>query len=75
MNKLKMLRLKYGYTCKQMADFLNISDTYYWQLENEKRRLTYQLAVEIASIFKMEPDQIFYTDFVKRLHNKNKSTF
>ena len=58
-----------------MADFLNISDTYYWQLENEKRRLTYRWAVEIASIFKMEPDQIFYTDFVKRLHNKNKSTF
>ena len=62
MYQLKKLRLKYGYTCKQMADFLKISNPYYWQLENGKRRLTYQLAVEISAIFGMKPDQVFYDD-------------
>lgn len=59
-NKLKMIRLKYKYSYADMARMLNISRTYYWQLENKKRRLYYFLAQNIATIFNTKPDDIFY---------------
>ncbi len=64
--KLKELRNEYKYTSKQMADMLNISKGFYSQIENYKRKLSYQLAVEIAKIFKLKPDDIFYNDFKKK---------
>ena len=47
-----------------MASMLNISKTFYWQLENNKRRLIYKQAVAIANIFKLKPDDIFYEEFI-----------
>ena len=46
-----------------MAIKLGISKPFYWQIENGKRNLSYKMAVKIASIFKMKPDDIFYKDF------------
>lgn len=43
-----------------MAEYLNISYAYYWQIENNKRQLYYSLAIKIAKIFDLKPDQIFY---------------
>jgi len=60
MEKLKKLRGEKGYTCGQMADMLGISKTYYWQIENKKRNLSYRLAIQIAKIFNLRPDDIFY---------------
>lgn len=60
--KLKTLRKKKKYTVTDMAHFLNISPSYYSQIENGKRKLTYQQAKDIAKIFKKKPDQIFYTE-------------
>lgn len=57
---LKFLRLKQGYTYQQMADKLGICKAYYWQLEHNNRRLSYELAKKIATIFKLRPDDIFY---------------
>ena len=65
MNYLKELRLKYGYTTKYMADALKISKPFYWQLENMNRRLSYDMAIKIASIFDKKPDDIFYNDYIK----------
>ena len=62
MNKLKELRIKFVYTYQDMADKLKISKPYYFQLENNKRRLYYQKAVEIAEIFNLKPDDIFYKE-------------
>jgi DNA-binding XRE family transcriptional regulator len=62
--KLKALRKKKKYTVADMANFLNISPAYYSQLENEKRKLTYKQALDIAKIFKKKPDQIFYPEDV-----------
>lgn len=58
--RLKKLRKSKGYTCEDMAKSLNISKSYYWQIENQNRRLYYELAKEIAKIFDLKPDDIFY---------------
>ncbi len=63
MNKLKEIRMKNKYSCQKMAESLNISKPFYWQLENQKRKLSYVMAVKIAKIFKMKPDEIFYQEF------------
>ena len=64
MRKLKTLRLKNKFTYDDMASMLNISKTFYWQLENNKRRLIYKQSVAIAKIFKLKPDDIFYEEFI-----------
>jgi putative transcriptional regulator len=61
--KLKHLRKNYGYTLDDMAKKLKISKTYYWQIENNNRKLSYEIAFKIASIFNTTPDDIFYEDF------------
>ena len=51
-----------------MADILKISKTYYWQLENNKRRMSYEMAVKIADIFKLKPDDLFYYEFKPKIN-------
>ena len=63
MNKLKELRIKNNYNLTNMSEKLNISKTFYWQIENNKRRLSYIMAIKIADIFEIKPDQLFYEDF------------
>lgn len=58
--KLIKLRKKHCYTSHNMASMLGISKGYYSLIENGKRRLYYDLAVKIAKIFNMMPDDIFY---------------
>ena len=60
---LKENRKKMNYTCLNMATKLNISKTYYWQIENGKRTLTYEMAYKIGKILKIKPDKLFYKDF------------
>lgn len=62
-NKLKKIRKEKDISMQEMADILKISKTFYWQLENRKRRLAYDMAVKIANIFSLKPDEIFYEDF------------
>lgn len=65
MKTLKTYRIKNNYSYQNMADLLNISKTFYWQLENKKRRLSYDMAIKIANIFSATPDEIFYEDIKK----------
>jgi DNA-binding XRE family transcriptional regulator len=65
MEKLRELRKKNGYTHQQMGDMLNISKIYYWQIENDKRRLYYEMAARISKIFNLKPDDIFYEELKK----------
>lgn len=60
MNKLTELRKNNNITIKEMAKLVGISYTYYWQIENKERNLYYHLAIKIAKIFKLKPDDIFY---------------
>ncbi|MBQ9011809.1 MAG: helix-turn-helix transcriptional regulator [Bacilli bacterium] len=63
MKKLKELRKENKFSCELMAKKLNITKPFYWQIENRKRRLSYDMAIRIAEVFKMKPDDIFYDDF------------
>lgn len=63
MNELKIIRAKNKFTCEYMSNHLKISKTFYWQIENGKRGLSYQMAVKIARVFNLKPDDIFYKDF------------
>ena len=65
--KLKEMRLKNHYTSKIMADKLKISKPFYSQLENDKRKLTYDMAIKIAKIFNTKPDKIFYEDHINKV--------
>lgn len=68
MNNLKKIRNEHKLTHQTMADTLKISKSFYWQIENNKRRLTYDMAIKIADIFKTTPDEIFYKDYKKADH-------
>lgn len=63
LTKLKIVREKYKYNYLDMAKKLSISKTFYWQIENGYRRLTYEMAKKIASVLKTKPDDLFYNDF------------
>lgn len=64
-SKLKCLRKEYNYTSAYMSSLLNITQAYYSQLETGKRNLSYDRALQIAKIFNMKPDEIFYEDHIK----------
>ena len=58
--KLKKLREEKHLSYKEMAELLDISTSYYWQIENKQKNLYYHVAIRIAAIFKLKPDDIFY---------------
>lgn len=60
--KLRELRKKKRYTTQDMAEKLGISKPFYSQIENQMRRLSYDMAVKIAAVFDKKPDQIFLED-------------
>ncbi len=66
MKTLKDYRIKSNLSYKDMADLLGISKTFYWQIENNKRRLSYERAIEISKMFKTTPDNLFYEDTKKQ---------
>ena len=63
MDNLKQIRKNNKLTHQDMAEKLKISKAFYWQIENGKRRLSYLMAVKIAKIFNMKPDEIFYEEY------------
>ncbi len=60
--KLQSIREEKEISYQEMAEKLGISKCYYWQLEHKKRRLYYDLAIRIAKIFEMKPDEIFFDE-------------
>lgn len=59
-NKLKIIREKSGMSSQDVATKLGISKGYYSLIENQKRGLSYPMAVKISAIFKKKPDDIFF---------------
>lgn len=57
---LKTIRECKGLSYEDMAKKLGISKCFYWQIENKKRRLYYEMAKKIAHVFLLKPDDIFY---------------
>lgn len=60
MDNLKKIRKQMGLTIYDMADKLGITASFYSQIENKKRRLFYDMAIKIADIFEVTPDELFY---------------
>ena len=67
--KLKEVRYKNKKTAREVSEMVGISKAFYCQIENGKRRMSYELAVKIASVFKVKPDFLFYDDMVYSLNN------
>ena len=63
MEVLKKYRIKNKLSYQAMGNLLGISKTFYWQIENKKRRLYYKVAIKIARVFNLKPDDIFYDSF------------
>jgi putative transcriptional regulator len=63
MERLKELRINRGLTHLEMATLLNISKPYYWQIENNKRGLSYTMAYKISKVFNTKPDDLFFEEF------------
>ncbi len=70
LDKLKEIRNNKKMTYQQVADEIGISKEYYWMIENGKRRITYELAVKIAQVFKSSPDFIFLDNELTRGEHK-----
>lgn len=60
--KLKSERTRQRMSCVDIAKIVGISPAYYSQIENKSRRLYYFMAVKIAKVFNMTPDELFYDD-------------
>lgn len=58
-SELKEERERSGKTLQEVADIIGVSKPYYWQVENGKRGLSYELAVKISNVFGKTPDEIF----------------
>ena len=63
MKKLKSLREQKNLSYQDTSRSLKISKSYYWQLEHKNRRLSYDMAKDIANIFHLKPDDLFYDEF------------
>jgi len=59
MSIIKEAREKAGLTQLEVAKKLNISDSFLSQLENGKRKLSLQMAINIAKALGMDPSDIF----------------
>ena len=70
-SKLKEIRIKNNMTLVDVASRVGISKAFYCQLENGKRRLLYETAVKIASVFNVRPDYLFYNDTVNSKNEKD----
>ena len=60
--KLRKIREKNNLSYADLAKALNLSTSYYWQLENKKKNLYYYMALRIAKYFNLRPDDLFYED-------------
>ena len=69
-NKLREFRYKNNMTLQEVANKVGISKAFYCQLENGKRRLLYETAIRIASVFNVKPDYLFYDDTLDSINEK-----
>lgn len=68
---LRRARKEFDYSVEDMSRILGISKSYYYQIENNNRKLDYIMAVRISGIFGLKPDEMFYCYF-KDLVKQNK---
>ena len=57
--KLRKIRKQYDITIYDMAQYLNITPSFYSQIENEKRKLYCDTAIHISFFFGILPNELF----------------
>lgn len=72
---LKACKNDFAYNYSDIADILGYSKPYIWQLAHKKRRLSYENAVLISTVFNMTPDELFYSDFINNTEVMEKINF
>jgi len=68
--KLKEIRYRKNITAGEVAQAVGISKAYYCQIENHRRRLSYEIAIKIANYFGVKPDYLFYDETLKLIEEK-----
>lgn len=68
---LRRLRICNNMTTKEVSEKVGISKSFYCQIENCKKRLTYENAIKISEVFNVSPDELFYDDFLKNCLENN----
>ncbi len=70
MNRLKMLRIKKGYTEIEIATFLHISKEIYLEYENEKRKIPLKVLIFLSRFYNTSIDYIINDTNFKNPHEK-----
>jgi transcriptional regulator with XRE-family HTH domain len=73
-NNIREARLRLGLTQFQLAKKLNISDSFLSQLENGRRTLTLQMAIDISTAIGMELTEIFLLPNMTKCKVNNETT-
>ena len=58
-DKLVRLRKAKKITLKEMGEYLNVTSSYYSQIEKKKKRLYYDMAIKIANYFGKKTNELF----------------
>lgn len=61
--KLREVRKKKGLRIKDVASIVGVSQSMYGYIETGEKRLSYDMALKLSTLFKMSPDELFYKDF------------
>ncbi len=75
LTELQNKRKKHNYSLQAMANKLHISKTYYWQLEQDNRRLPYDLAVKMATVLHCTTDELFANYYMENLELKGERCY
>lgn len=69
MSRIREIRKEKGMTGVEIAKRLNITPTYYYEIERGKKRLSADIAVELAKIFNVSADYLLGLD--NEINNQN----
>ena len=61
------LRKARGLTQEDIAKKLKVSKAYLSMIETGKRSLDYEMAIQMARIFDVKPDDVFFEDVIKSI--------
>ncbi len=69
LTKFRIMRKEKGMNLEDVANRLHVSKAYISMIETGKRSLDYEMAIQMAKIFDIRPDELFFEDVVKSLSN------
>lgn len=65
--KFRFLRKEKGMNLEDIARELHVSKAYISMIETGKRSLDYEMAIQMAGLFDVRPDEVFFEDIAKSL--------